>query len=301
MRKHVVVRICFFVFLLDSLVSSHVIAAPYTLSLNSAIQNRSFLGTANGDKKGLMFAVSTVKPNKTGAGWRLQFTLNGFTARNVTLRQVIQEAYGVYEENRLSEGPRWLTSDQFDIDAKIDQADVVRFGDLSIDQRRSALQMLLADRFKLRVHHQIVTMPGYALVIAKGGPKLTKTSPGEVYHSQINGIDGIVTRSERGVLGVEGFTMTGFARLLYQSAGLMVQDRTGLTDRYSFMLRWAPDEPQTVPANLNASGQQEIIEPNASEASIFTALREQLGLKLDAIKYPVDTIVIDQVEKPSAN
>jgi hypothetical protein len=99
----------------------------------------------------LEFEVTTVKATpKDYSRWLLQFTPDGFTARGVTVRQVIQEAYGIYQEERVSQGPSWLTSDHFDIQAKIDVQKAVNFRELSLNQRRIMLQQLLADRFKLK-------------------------------------------------------------------------------------------------------------------------------------------------------
>lgn len=231
----------------------------------------------------------------------MQFTLNGFIARNVTLRQIIQEAYGVYEQDRLSGGPRWLSTERFDVDAKIEGNDVAKFEHISVDQRRSILQKFLAERFKLRVHDETKTIPAYALVISKGGPKLKVSNAVDVYHSEIKGIDGLVTRSEVGLITVKGFTMKQFAKLLYPSAQLIVVDETGLTGRYDFELQWTPYNLRSSATNSSDPSQNAATPLGVSGPSIFTALKEQLGLKLESIKYPISAIVVDQVNQPSPN
>jgi uncharacterized protein (TIGR03435 family) len=228
----------------------------------------------------------------------MEFTPDGFTARGVMLRQVIQEAYGVYEEDRMYGGPDWLISEKFDVEAKIDSADAAGFRDFTLEQRRLMLQKLLADRFGLAVHHETKELPVYALVVAKNGPKLQESKPDTIYHSQIKGIDGLVTRSGRGHLEAQGLSMTNLANLLHFSLGRTVVDETGLKGRYDLSLQWTPDD---VAASMPKPADQEVAASDSSGPSIFTAVQKQLGLKLEPTKSPLDTIVIDRAEHPSEN
>lgn len=248
----------------------------------------------------VLFAVASIKPNNGDRGWRMEFTPDGFTARGVTLRKIVQEAYGVYEEDRMNGGPDWLTSEKFDIEAKIDSADAAGFKDFSLEQRRLMLQKLLADRYKLAVHHETKELPVYALIVAKNGPKFQESKPDTIDEGPIKGMDGHVTRSKRGQLEVNGISMKGLANLLHFSVGQTVVDQTGLKGRYDLSLQWTPDD-VAAPMPKTAEGNQPEAAPELSGPSIFTAVQKQLGLKLEPTKSPLDTIVIDHVEHPSEN
>lgn len=257
----------------------------------AASQSENALHAEHGEARTLTFSVATIRPSKPDSvGWHVEFTPDGFSARNVPLRKVIQEAYATYEEERLSHGSDRIQAEKFDIEAKFDPASGVDFKNISLSQRRSMLQALLADRFKLSIHHELKKLPVYALVIAKNGPKLQTAASDISSVDGIKGYDGLVTHSGRGSLEVKSFAMSQLAQALHYSAGRIVVDKTGLTGRYDFSLRWSPmsDAASTQPSDSSAP-------------SIFTALQEQLGLKLEPMKYPVDTIVIDHVELPSAN
>jgi uncharacterized protein (TIGR03435 family) len=270
------------------------IAPNFDLLAQSNVLVRETVQTVTKTNDGTpLFDVASIKPTGSGSsGMRLEFTPNGFIARGVVLRQIIHEAYGIYEENRVYGGPPWLNSERFDVDAKISAGVVADFRNYTLDQRRSMLQALLTDRFKLKVHHETKQIHAYALIVDKDGPKLATAN--EVYHSQVKGVDGLVTQSQRGHLTVQGLTMPAFARLLYPTAGMTVVDETGLTGSYDFSLQWAPNE-------MAVKDQQEFLSSENSGPSIFTALREQLGLKLVPSKVPLDVIMIDGVERPSPN
>lgn len=235
------------------------------------------------------FAVSTIKPSQS-QGWKLQPTLNGYTARGVSLLQMIQEAYGIYEPDRFSGGPKWIGASKFDLEAKMEEADLSVYRGLTLEQRHQMLQALLADRFKLVIHHELKEFPAYALVIAKSGPRLQAAIAEQTMSGDIKGIAGLVTQSQRGLLSVQGFSMEGLASLLsgYSDVGRKVVDKTGLKGNYNFTLRWAPND-------------RAITASDASGPSIFTAIQEELGLKLEPSRTMLDTIVIDHAEKPTEN
>ncbi len=233
------------------------------------------------------FDVASIRQNKTGNGrWRLNFTADGLTATGVTLRYVIQEAYRIYDDRLWSGGPPWLDTTRFDIEAKFDPSAVKN---PTADERSAMLQQLLADRFKLAVHHQDKELPVYALVPAKNGPKLRESKAGDV----IQGVRGpmcLFLHGHPGDMAVQGCSMADLASSLSLSArddlGRIVVDRTGLPGRYDFELHWALDSASAT---------------DVSGPPLFTALQEQLGLKLEATKAMLDTIVIDHVEPPSEN
>ncbi len=148
------------------------------------------------------------------------------------------------------------------------------------EQRRLMLRALLADRFKLKVHQETKILPLYQLVIAKGGPKLKES------HASKTTTNGI------GRLTAQRMTMASLTRILTVVTDRLVVDKTGLTAEYDFDLRWTPDDLQ------ESAGE---IPEAVSGPSIFTALKEQLGLKLQPAKGPVDILVIDHIERPSEN
>jgi uncharacterized protein (TIGR03435 family) len=169
-------------------------------------------------------------------------------------------------------------SDLFDLDAKIDPADLPSTP-LSSRQLADMLQPVLANRFQLRVHHETRILPVYEIVLAKGGLKMKNSaSPGTCHHTSV----GAGLRVERDC------TMNDIKNILEDPSGRYVIDKTGLTGRYDFELHWTPDD---TPADSALAG----------GPSIFTALQEQLGLKLESARAPVDVLVIDSAEQPSPN
>jgi uncharacterized protein (TIGR03435 family) len=207
-------------------------------------------------------------------------------------------------DNRISGEPGW-TSDKFDVEAKMDEEAAAAFQKLPQDQqatqRQLMLQSLLADRCKIKVHHETKELRIYELVVAKGGFKLKEADPNNTY---ANGIKGPEGHPRAGLMMVQGGTITGQAipisRLAAQLAGLVhsqVVDKTGLAGKYDVTLKWTPDEG----GRVTMPGAGGTTPPDDSGPSIFTAVQEQLGLKLVSTKGPVDTIVIDHIERPSEN
>ena len=161
----------------------------------------------------------------------------------------------------------------------------------NINQMRDMIRALLEDRFKLTTHRETRELSAYALVVASGGPKVTKndTNP--------NGLPGLLFRG-LGVLPVTNATMGDFAGVM-QLAVLdrPVIDKTGLQGRYDFTLTWTPDETQFASFGVRIPTSTD---PNAPPV-LFTAIQEQLGLKFDSVRAPVEVMVIDRVERPSEN
>lgn len=213
-----------------------------------------------------------------------------FRAINVPLKMFIQWAY-VLPDSRILGGPSWLGSTKFDIEASSDPSVDDRMHSLNSAagklQKQKMLQALLANRFQLKVHEESRELPIYSLVLAKDGPKFQP--------SQINGttIDG-----RNGEIKVKGSddTVGLLADELARPLGRPVINDTGLHGRYELTLKWTPDDPAS--AGPGAHGPSDA---DPSLPSIFTALEEQLGLKLVARKGPVPVLVVDRAEMPSQN
>ena len=160
------------------------------------------------------------------------------------------------------------------------------------------LQRLLADRFKVVVHHEAKEFPLYGLAVAKSGPKFEETKPEDLRKSPVYGVMCMNTGGRRGTIEMHGCTTTQFATNLSGygrlDLGRKVVDQTALTGYYTFALHWAPVDA----ANPSSS---ELSAPEPSGPSLFTAVKEQLGLELKPIKGPLDTIVIDHAEMPKEN
>jgi uncharacterized protein (TIGR03435 family) len=234
------------------------------------------------------FEVATIKPSKPdapGKGFRVMG--RRFTTLNTSLSDLISFAYGVHNKQVIG-APDWAATDKFDIDAVPDGE-----GAPSDKQWRGMVQKLLAERFQFTIHHDKRELSVYALSVAKGGPKLAKSE------GDPNGLPALFFRGRLGDLTVRNANMADFAGLM-QAAVLdrPVVNQTGLEGKYDFTLNWTPDDSQF-------SGMGAKIPPPTDSAdappNLYTAIQEQIGLKLDATKAPTDVLVIDKVEKPSAN
>ena len=210
-----------------------------------------------------------------------------FRTINVSLKELLQFAYDI-PKSQIFGGPRWLDSVTFDINAKADASVDKQLQALRRDQARHQKQLmvqtLLADRFQLTVHQETRLLPVYSLVVAKGGPKFKP--------SEANGTTIDTGRSRIHVQGSDN-TIALLARELAQSLGRVVLDNTGIDGRYDLTLRWTPDDGP--PPMLNGAP-----DPNAPP-ELFTAIQEQLGLKLESTKGPVSVIVVDHAAMPSVN
>ncbi len=190
-------------------------------------------------------------------------------ATNVTLLILLRWAYNVAQFQIVGE-PGWASTDTYDISAAPETA-------ATHDEALGMIQTLLADRFHLVLHRETKEVPILALVIGKGGPKLAKSNDADEMHTSMRG-------APHGATGHA--TMAHLARYLTNQLGRPVVDRTSLAGLFDFTLEFAPE----------GNGADAIPGP-----SIFTALQEQLGLKLDPAKGPVEILVIDHAEKPSEN
>jgi len=229
--------------------------------------------------KPLVFEVASIRPSKTHQYNGVDFTPDGARAIGISAESLIHSAYGEYHYELWSGGASWMASEYYDLSARFDPA---QFKNITDAQRRVMLQALLADRFKLVVRRETKIMPHFALTIAKGGPKMQETKAENIKRDDENKL-----YCRAGLSNFRQCTMAEFANVV-SGFGInsIVEDHTGLTARYDFTLDWAP--------------QSTVASPDAPP-DIFTALQEQLGLKLEPIKGPVDTYVIDHVEHPTEN
>lgn len=247
--------------------------APNAL-LAIAAQSLLFLGVgpnlAAQEVRGQQFEVATIKPDHgAGDGTTINVLPGGrFVATNVNLRTLVMSAFGV-RDFQVTGGPGWVDGEAYDVSAKAPEGTHVDDAEL-----KPLLQALLVERFKLKVHHEVRQLPVYSLIVVKKGPKLAP-------HTGPNGPSGrTLFSSGKATMSATAAPISALADNLGRAVGRTVQDNTGLQGLYDFTVEWVPD--QTA----------------ASEgASIFTALQEQLGLKLEATHGPVEVIVIDSVEK----
>ena len=218
------------------------------------------------------FEVAAIRLSQPSAS---SFYINGwgtdqFTGRNVTLQLLISIAYNVPNYKNILGAPGWLDSQRYDIEAKTEGSQILNF-----EQLREPLRLLLEQRFHLVIHRDTKVGQGFALVVAKGGPKLKPSKEGEQPYGTTNpnGIESPATK------------LRELALMLEDPAGGPVVDKTGIAGTYNFNLNFAP-------AN----------HPDSSLPSVFTVVQEQLGLKLVPQKVPIDTLVIDHVDKvPTEN
>ncbi|HXE09479.1 MAG TPA: TIGR03435 family protein [Acidobacteriaceae bacterium] len=228
------------------------------------------------------YDVVSIHQNKTGGNWSFQTTDDGLIAKNCPLLILVQYAYNLGSLDLISglSGP--LESAGFDINAKLSTRDGTMPGKLTDDQLQAMMIPLLADRFHLKVHLETQIKPVYDLVVAKGGPKI-KLSQDEIHDASWN----TSFEGTNKVITAKGLRMIDLADALSNLAGRKVIDKTGLTGHADITLKWSDD----------VAAQQ----GSADTISIFTAVEDQLGLKLQPSKGPVDTLVIDHAEMPTEN
>jgi uncharacterized protein (TIGR03435 family) len=225
------------------------------------------------------FDVASIRPQAPeDARFYIRLPAKGrFTAMGSTAKLLMIIAFDV-QESQIAGGPGWLATEKWDIEARTDDG-----VEHSAEDTQRMLQNLLAQRFALRLHRATEQRPVYALTIAKGGPKFK------------------VSDRERTNIGIAGKSMdiqrgsiAAITRILASALGRPVVDRTGLTELYDLSLKW-DDAP--IPEVLG----REASAPGNESGVIFTAIQEQLGLRLEPQRAPVEVIVIDRIERPSGN
>jgi uncharacterized protein (TIGR03435 family) len=259
------------------------------------------------------FEVASVKPAAPGQrGYFIRPGANGgLDVTNMPLKEIMVLAWRI-QPFQISGGPSWIESERYDIMAKPDHTP-------KLDERWLMLQSLLADRFQLKIHHETKELPIYALVLAnkdgKLGPQLVQSKEGSCTPFDPAKPPPPPDSGKPPVMGCGGMMMgfgningtsVGLAMLtpvLARNLGRTVVDKTGLKGEFDIKVQWTPDQTQLQlmgpPGGLPPDMPAPQFDPNGP--SIFTAFQEQLGLKLESQKGPVDVIVIDHVEKPSDN
>ena len=230
------------------------------------------------------FEVASVKPSEGLGGLTRYLPNGGIRFTGVTMKSLVSIAYGVRPFQVIG-GPGWIDTDGFEVDASppIESGSPADPATLSREQRKvgERLRSLLADRFGLTVHSETREQPVYSLVVAKGGPKLKE--PADKSQNFIRG--------GRGSIIGQSVVLRLLVMNLSNQLDRPVIDKTGLTGSYDFELKWTPDAGPDGPPP-----------PSDTDApSLFTALSDQLGLKLESAKGPVQVWVIDGVERPSLN
>jgi uncharacterized protein (TIGR03435 family) len=225
------------------------------------------------------FDVVSIKPSDPkdlSMQWRRR--KDSFTMTGASLKFIIRYAYDL-QDFQIEGAPAWINSARFDIAAKVDAPSAQPSSpsaEKDAEQKllENRLQSVLADRFQLRVHKGAKEMAAYGLVVAKGGPKLNPSTKNTG------------SSTGRGQLACSAASMDDLASILSTMENRIVLDQTKLTGDYAFTLKWTPDDTTN---------------PNADLPGLFTAIQEQLGLKLIPTKAPVETLIIDHVEMPSQN
>lgn len=219
------------------------------------------------------FEVASIKPNDSGSGRGTETTGPGrVTCVNTSISSLIQQAFGI-RAFQISDAPGWVSSDLFDLTATTGTSK-----DLSDIELEPYFESLLAERLHLKYHRETKEMQVYALGVAKTGSKMTAHAGGGDNSTHIN------SGPAKTLMQSTNISMRVLANTLGGRLDRMVIDNTGLTGGYDLTLEWAPNP-----------------SPDSTEPSLFTALQEQLGLKLESTKAPVEIIVIDNIERPSEN
>jgi uncharacterized protein (TIGR03435 family) len=245
---------------------------------------------------------------------------DGLAAHGVRMFWIFLNAFGMTKPEIVG-APAWFDDVRFTIDAKLDPATSAELKKLSPDQLKAArtemLQAILEKRFGLKFHFETRELPAYFLTVANGGPKMQEAKPGDAGKSNLADING-VRRTDFVTIGCGGqncnlmgqaASMTTLAEYLSQSAlplsgenAKPVVDKTGLTGKYDFAVKFSMPAALVAPSGANpAGGQPQAEMQNPGGPNLFKTLQDGLGLKMDAGKGPVRVIVIDHVEKPSAN
>ena len=263
-----------------------------------------------------VFEAASIKPQSPSSDGSIrtmvQYPANGrLTAAGATVKSLICVAYGISDFQVIG-GPNWIEEDRYDVQASpgsaLEELIQKMISEESRLVRHQMLQALLADRFKLVLHHDTKELPIYSLEVAKGGAKLHETKPDDANPDAANapahpGNKGRMRMSvDSGSfeMTAQGMAIDGLARQLASQLGSTVRNNTGLTGIYDFTLRFMPEDARMDASGPGGSGASTSLADNGG-TSIFAAVQDQLGLKLESKKGPVDVVVVDHVDKPSDN
>jgi uncharacterized protein (TIGR03435 family) len=244
------------------------------------------------------YEVVSIKPSDPGdrnSGWK--DLPNGLDFTNGALVWLIYEAYGISSDNQISGLPEWVKTDRYNVSARADEETVEAWKKLSDQDRQKQqqlmLQTLFAERCQLKIRREMKELPVYNLVIAKAGSKLKESPPDEKGYISIDTTSSY-SETNQGVeytktLNAHAVTSQGLAGNLPYYAGRIVIDKTGLGEKkFDFELKWS-------------SSQEAPVDSGGTGPSVFKALEEELGLQLVPAREPVDTFVVERMERPSAN
>jgi uncharacterized protein (TIGR03435 family) len=264
------------------------------------------------------YDVATIKPTAASDGnVRFLFTPDGISLSGVPIQMLLREGFHV-EDDHIIGAPGWVKTRRYDIQAKVSPEDAPKLDKLKFDERRSMVVPLLVERLNLKYHHETRELAGYTLVVAKGGPKMKLSEvqppppddkpsdpgagpkPGEA--AQRPQQRRMLRMMNRGHLEAEGSSTEMLAHVLSGQLGRNVADKTGLTGSYDYTLQWTPeDAPPPAPGGADGGPARNENSSDAVGPSIFTAVQEQLGLKLESTKGMADVIVIDHIDLPTEN
>lgn len=225
------------------------------------------------------YDVGSIKLNKSGSSSvDIDTNVSTFSATNVSLKNLLESAYDI-KPDLISGITGPVATARFDIEAKVVEPDITAIRKLSPRQYGAMLMPLLTERFHLQAHTETRILPIFELVVLPGSPKFKPSSDPSGH--------GAGTSIHNRALTATDVSMTSLADTLAGQVHRTVIDKTGLTGNFDFTLKWAPEDTRDTQAD--------------SGPSIFTALQEQLGLKLQPAKGPVETLVVDHAEMPSEN
>lgn len=252
----------------------------FCLTVLVSIHAQSPSETVSAAAKQLTWDVVSVKQNKQlASSGSFYMHPDGLEIKNLSIDSLFWSAFDIEirSEDQIAGRPEWAKNDHFDVQAKLSPEDAEIWQKLRGEERtkqwHQLVRAILEDRFAMKFHVEKRVLPVYDLVVAKQGAKLKASAPNE------NGL----SNYGPGKISAKSTQMISLVVNISGAVGRVVIDKTGLTGNYDFDLTWAPnDEPDSGP-------------------SIFTALQDQLGLKLEPAKAPVDVIVIDHLERPSEN
>jgi len=266
------------------------------------------------------FEVAAIRPSHSERGFMsINNSRDLLRVENATVRDLIMDAWEIHSKAQIGSESNPILDEHFTIEARVSSEDVARLTKMPAEERSRQqalmLQSLLADRFALKVHIETKTQPVLVLMVGKGGPKLHEAAAADLpddaarqEHSKAaagHHPSGIWTQtSPTGAeLNAYGSTIEGLVTTIAfqeEAGGRMVIDKTGLTGKYDYSLKWVPEWLSASMPRMDA-GSAQTTDARPTGPSLFTALETQLGLKLVREKAPVEVLVIDHVETPSAN
>jgi uncharacterized protein (TIGR03435 family) len=265
---------------------SQAVLIAVAICFGLAVALRAGPQPASQDSAAPSFDVASVRASHSAdAHSRFSVTTGRVSATNMNVKMLILMAYRL-TAHQIAGAPDWINSEKYDIVAKAD-------GPTNPDQLDLMMRSLLAERFKLAFHRETKEMPVFELVTGKRGPKLRPST------EQADGKHNNFIR--RGRMALQCVTMENFAKDLSRVADRNVLDRTGISGVFDISLEWTPDQSVRAMEQASFDAGQTAAAPADSPPPLFTALQEQLGLRLKSGKGPVDVLVVDHVERPTEN